>query len=334
MVKPEDPIEEAADDSLDLYDIATWEVRSNTDRVASVLWWLLAGSARVVIILIALILLLAVGGLAALTDPQTGILTALSAIPAVGLAVYVSLTDITETEPISLLVATFLLGVLTANFAAVLNTVLRPYFVGLGFISSIIFFFVVVGPIEESVKLLAVRLYAYSDDRFDSVLDGAVYGAMAGLGFAVIENALYIARQLPNSGLDIGLGLIGAGGGITAVRALAGPGHVIYSAIAGYYLGLAKFNPGQRGPIIMKGILLAAVIHAMYNATVGVGSGLIASVTGFSGIIPYLIYVISYDSVFGLMLFIKIRRYCNSYQRVHSTDREAEISPDESDVTQ
>jgi hypothetical protein len=28
MVRPQDPIEEAADDSLDLYDIATWEVRS------------------------------------------------------------------------------------------------------------------------------------------------------------------------------------------------------------------------------------------------------------------------------------------------------------------
>lgn len=334
MVRPQDPIEEAADDSLDLYDIATWEVRSRTDRLASVLWWLLAGSARAIVILIALTLLLAVGGLAALTDPQTGILTALSAIPAVGLAVYVSLTDITETEPILLLVATFLLGVLTANFAAVLNTVLRPYFRGLGVISSIVFFFLVVGPIEESVKLLAVRLYAYSDDRFNSVLDGTVYGAMAGLGFAVIENALYIARQLPSSGLDLGLGLIGAGGGITAIRALAGPGHVIYSAIAGYYLGLAKFNPGQRGPIVMKGILLAAIIHATYNATVGIGSGVIASITGLSGIVPYLIYVVFYDSIFGLILFIKIQRYRNSYQRVHSTNKDVEVTPDENDITQ
>ncbi|ERG90604.1 MAG: putative membrane protein [Haloquadratum walsbyi J07HQW1] len=332
MVRPQDPIEEAADDSLDLYDIATWEVRSRTDRIASVLWWLLAGSARAIIIFIALTLLLAVGGLAALTDPQTGILTALSAIPAVGLAVYVSLTDVTETEPILLLVATFLLGVLTANFAAVLNTILRPYFIGLGFISSIVFFFLVVGPIEESVKLLAVRLYAYSDDRFNSVLDGAVYGAMAGLGFAVIENALYIARQLPNSGLDLGLGLIGAGGGITAIRALAGPGHVIYSAIAGYYLGLAKFNPGQRGPIVMKGILLAAVIHATYNATVGIGSGVIASITGLTGILPYLIYVVFYDSLFGLMLFIKIQRYRSSYHRVHSRGNDIEMTSDESDV--
>lgn len=176
----------------------------------------------------------------------------------------------------------------------------------------------VVAPIEESVKLLAVRLYAYTNDQFNSVLDGAVYGAMAGLGFAVIENALYIARQLPSGGADLGLGLIGVGGGITAVRALAGPGHVIYSAIAGYYLGLAKFNPGSRGPIVIKGLLLAAVIHATYNSTVGFGSALIESVTGLGGLFPSLIYIVIYDSIFGLYLFQKIRRYSVRYQQTQT----------------
>ena len=313
-----DPIEEAADDSMDLYDVTTWEVRSRVDRLAEVLWWAAAGSARIAVIGVAFLLLLAIGGFAALTDPEIGLLTLLSAVPAVGLAAYVYSTDVTSSEPLSLLIGTFLLGVLTANFAAVLNGVLRPYFGVLGFVGMVLFFFVVVGPVEEGVKLLAVRLYAYTDNRFDAVLDGAVYGAMVGLGFAVVENALYITRQLPATDLEVGLGLIGAGGGITAVRALAGPGHVIYSAIAGYYLGLAKFNPGRRGPIVVKGILIAAFVHATYNATVGIGSGLIGLITGLSGLAPFLIYVVIYDGILGLFLFRKIRRYCDSYREANA----------------
>ena len=318
MTGPRDPVEQAADDSTDLYDVATWEVRGRVDRLAEVVWWAAAGSARLAVIGVALLLLVGIGGFAALTDPEIGLLTLLSAVPAVGLAAYVYSTDVTSSEPLWLLVATFLLGVLTANFAAVLNGVLKPYFGVLGVVGMIPFFYLVVGPVEEGVKLLAVRLYAYTDDRFDAVLDGAVYGAMAGLGFAVIENALYITRQVPATDLEVGLGLIGAGGGITAIRALAGPGHVIYSAIAGYYLGLAKFNPGRRGPIVVKGILIAAFVHATYNATVGIGSGLIGLVTGLSGIAPFLIYVVIYDGFLALFLLGKIQRYCDSYHRANA----------------
>ncbi|WP_336021682.1 PrsW family intramembrane metalloprotease [Halobellus salinisoli] len=318
MRERRDPIEEAADDSMDLYDVATWNIRTPLDRASSIIWRILAGSARLAIVLFAFLLLLGIGGFAALTDPQIGLLTALSAIPAIGLAAYVYSTDVTSSEPLSLLVATFLLGVLTANFAAVLNSVLSPYFEVLGFLGTALFFFLVVGPVEETVKLLAVRLYAYTDDRFNAVLDGAVYGAMAGLGFAVIENAIYITRELPNEGLDMGLGLIGMGGGITAIRALAGPGHVIYSAIAGYYLGLAKFNPGNRGPIVVKGIILAALVHATYNTTVGIGSAVIGALTGLSGLAPFLIYVLIYDGVFGLFLLRKIQKYRNAYRDAHA----------------
>jgi RsiW-degrading membrane proteinase PrsW (M82 family) len=320
MPERTDPVEKSTDDSVDLYDISTWEERTSVDGLAVFLWRILAGSARVAVILVAFLLLLGIGGLAALTDPQTGILTLLSAIPALGLAGYVYYSDVTTTEPLSLLVGTFLLGVLTANFAAVLNGYLQPYFKPIGYLGTVLFFFLVVGPVEETVKLLAVRLYAYTDDRFEAVVDGAVYGAMAGLGFATIENALYITRELPQEGLDLGLGLIGVGGGITAIRALAGPGHVIYSAIAGYYLGLAKFNPGNRGPIVVKGLILAAFVHAAYNSTVGIGSAIIASVTGLGSLASFLAYVIIYDGIFGLFLLRKIRRYSEAYRAANTPD--------------
>ncbi|WP_251342375.1 PrsW family intramembrane metalloprotease [Haloplanus halophilus] len=325
MSRRRDPVEERAGDDVDLYDIATWERRGLLDGVASGIYRVLVASTRIFVVGVALLILVGIGGLSALTDPQIGVLTALSALPALGLAVYVRRSDATDGEPLSLLVATFLLGVLTANFAAVLNTYTQGVFAGLGFLGNALFFFVVVGPVEETVKLLAVRLYAYGDDRFQAVVDGAVYGAVAGLGFATIENALYITQNLDGATMASGLGLIGAGNNITAIRALAGPGHVIYSAFAGYYLGLAKFNRENRGPIIVKGLLVAALIHATYNTTVGIGSGLVGLATGLGQLPSFFVWVLIYDGVFGLILFRKIRRYSHTYRQVHE-DETAEES--------
>ncbi|MFB6305215.1 MAG: PrsW family intramembrane metalloprotease [Haloferacaceae archaeon] len=312
-----DPVAAASEDEVDLYDVATWEERTSLDGLSVALYRLLVGSARALILLFAFGLLVGIGGFSAITDPRIGVLTALSAVPALALAGYVWHSDVTEGEPLTLLFATFLLGILTANFAAVLNGFAQGAFQELGFLGSVLFFFLVVGPVEETVKLLAVRLYAYTDTRFRAVVDGAVYGAMAGLGFAFIENALYITRNLSAANMDAGLGLIGMGSGIVGIRALAGPGHVIYSAFAGYYLGLAKFNPGNRGPIVIKGLLIAAVIHALYNSTVGIGSALIGFVTGLPPILAFLVYIVVYDGVFGLLLFRKIRRYNAVYRDVH-----------------
>jgi RsiW-degrading membrane proteinase PrsW (M82 family) len=323
MSERRDPVEEASDGSADLYDISTWDERTSLDGLAVALYRFLSWSARIVVVLAALLILLGIGGLAALTDLETGALTLLSALPALGLAAYVYYSDVTTNEPLSLLVATFLLGVLTANFAAVLNSLLGPVFRSVAVIGSVLFFFLVVAPVEETVKLLAVRLYAYRSSSFDTVVDGAVYGAMAGLGFATIENSLYIAQQLGEN-VDFGLSLIGAGNGIAFVRALAGPGHVIYSAFAGYYLGLAKFNRENAGPIVIKGLIIAAFIHATYNSTVGPASDAIAAVTGLPGILAFIVYIILYDGFFGLLLFRKIRRYKKAYRATRDEDRDVE----------
>ncbi|WP_256301856.1 PrsW family intramembrane metalloprotease [Haloarchaeobius salinus] len=315
--KDTDPVE-AADDEQDLYGIASWERRSLLDSASVAVYWVAVRTGQVLLVLLALVIFLAVGGLSILSDPSLGVLTLLSALPALALAGYVWYSDVTTSEPLSLLAATFILGVLTAGFAAVLNSLLQPGFAALGGIGMVLFFYIVVGPVEESVKLLAVRLYAYNDARFAAVIDGAVYGAVAGLGFATIENAIYISRVVGEvGGLSLGLDLIGIGGDITATRALAGPGHVIYSSFAGYYLGLAKFNPGNRGPIIVKGLIIAAVIHATYNTTVGIGSGLIQAVTGLPQLLAFFVFVVLYVGGFGYLLYRKIQQYTDAYQAAH-----------------
>ena len=312
MPSEEDPIASRADDDRDLYDVATWEERTSLDGLSVALYWLLTRSAKAGVVFVAFVGLLAIVGsfgLGLLFDPAIAVLLGLSVIPALGLAAYVYVSDVTTAEPLSLLVATFLLSILTATFAAILNSVLQPYFRPFGFLGLVLFFFVVVGPIEESVKLLAVRLYAYTDDRFDAVIDGAVYGAIAGLGFVVIENFVYIAQNVDMSELTVGVAALGAGDGIAALRALAGPGHVVYSAFAGYYLGLAKFNPENRGPIIVKGLVLAAAIHALYNTLVGPVTGVASGIFGLPRLIALFGFVVVFQGAFGYVLLRKIRRY-------------------------
>ncbi|GAA0549871.1 PrsW family glutamic-type intramembrane protease [Halorubrum ejinorense] len=333
MPSEEDPIASRADDDRDLYDIATWEERTSLDGLSVALHWFITRSAKAAVVLVAfagLLVILGSFGIGLLFDPAIAILLGLSVIPALGLAAYVYSSDVTTGEPLSLLVATFLLSILTATFAAVLNSELQPFFRPFGFPGLVLFFFLIVGPVEESVKLLAVRLYAYTDARFDAVIDGAVYGAIAGLGFVVIENLVYIAQNVDLGELTVGIATLGAGDGIAAFRALAGPGHVIYSAFAGYYLGLAKFNPGNRGPIVVKGLVLAAAIHALYNTLVGPVTGVAAGLIGIPQVIALFAFVVVFQGAFGFVLLRKIRRYRDAYLDTRdSVDPEVEPELDE-----
>jgi RsiW-degrading membrane proteinase PrsW (M82 family) len=330
MARRRDPVERAAGDDRDLYDVATWEKRTVMDRVASLLHSLLVFGARAGVVLLAVFIfvaLVAQGGWGLVRDePVVVALVVLSAVPALLLTWYVWRADATRKEPLWLLVSTFLLGVLFATFALVVNTVMLPWFgvVG-GALALPLFFFLIVGPVEETVKLLAVRLHPYRNDSFDSVVDGAVYGAVAGLGFATIENFLYISR---NVGAEGDVALVGAAGGAAAVRALAGPGHVIYSAVAGYYLGLAKFNPRNRGPIVVKGLLIAALIHATYNTSVGFVPQLLADQVGVLGPFGwFLAFIVAFDGLIGYYLYRKLKRYAHAYRSVGAGPRSEDARP-------
>jgi len=338
-----DPVEMRADESEDLYDITAWEPRTALDRLAIKTYRGAVRAGRRFVVALGVLILIAIllasgAGAIIIDDPFVLGLAGFSVFPAGLLTLYIYRTDITSREPPVLLLATFVLSVLFAGFAAVINTAFG--FVQLfPLVGIVLFFYLVVGPVEESVKLLAVWLYPYRDARFDSVIDGAVYGAIAGLGFAAIENVLYITQNLQTPAsvlLQTSGGLVGgvtetieAGGQIAAVRGLAGPGHVVYSAFAGYYLGLAKFNREHAGPIVAKGLLIAAFIHATYNTLVGLVPGLVGLlVPGVPILVLFFGFVVVYQGVFFYILYRKLKRYEAAYKRVHSpsaTDGDFEV---------
>lgn len=325
MTADQDPVQRAADDDMDLYDVVTWEPRSRLDYAATWLYNALGTGLRPGVLVVAALIIVAqfatATGLVFFDRPVVGAYVLLSVAPALAVAGYIWLADATGQEPIELLVATFVFGFLFAGFAAAINAMSSVVLFGssdpmtgsTAVATSALFYFLVVGPVEEIVKWLAVRLYVFRSDEFDTVVDGAVYGAMAGLGFATVENAIYILREV--------MSVMQTAGGqqatevafqVAALRTLAGPGHVIYSAFAGYYLGLAKFNPDDAGPIVVKGLVTATLIHATYNTAV-TNLKPVAEFVGVAQGVAFLVFVIAYDGVFLAVLGKKLRAYRAAY---------------------
>jgi RsiW-degrading membrane proteinase PrsW (M82 family) len=339
----EDPVEARANESTDLYDVASWEPRTALDNLVVGMYrggvWLVRWTLVILGFAISALIVGLSAGAIIIDNPFLLGLAVLSVVPAGLLALYVYTTDVTTREPATLIAATFVLSILFAGFAAVVNSSLSGLR-GAGVVGLVLYYYLIVGPGEEFVKLLSVRLYAYRDDRFDSVIDGAVYGAVAGLGFATIENLLYITQNLQGSGavmtavavdvLQQFTDAVEVGGQITAVRSLAGPGHVIYSAFAGYYLGLAKFNREDAVPIILKGLVIAAFIHATYNVLVGIVPALVSLVVpGVPVIVLFFGFVIVYIGLFFVILYRKLERYRSHYHAVHDdVEDPAELEPE------
>ncbi|MEM9695350.1 MAG: PrsW family glutamic-type intramembrane protease [Myxococcota bacterium] len=105
---------------------------------------------------------------------------------------------------------------------------------------------------EEFFKFLVVYFYAQRHDEFDEPADGVVYGVAASLGFATLENILYVAQ----SGL-----------GTAIVRAFtAVPQHACSGAIMGYFVGQAKFRPRERPKLLAGALFFPTLLHGLYDA--------------------------------------------------------------------
>lgn len=306
-----DPVRDRFNGETDLQEIATWEPRSGLDRFAVAVTGFLRVSRWIVLVGLALLLFLAqlaFAGLLVVDQPLLGVLAILSALPALAVAGYFYFGDPTHREPLVLVSVTFLLAILFATFAAIVNTLSQPAFEVIPVVGVILFFFLVVAPVEEFVKWLAIRVFAYRSDDFKTVVDGVVYGAVAGLGFAAIENFSYIlttyldveqASQLVQQRTAIATAI---------TRAFVGPGHVIFSAWAGFYLGLAKFNPENRGPIVVKGLLIAGFIHALYNSLVS---------TLPLNLLTFVVFIAIFHGFWFTILYRKVRRYQNLYDQTN-----------------
>src|SRR5215510_11095664 len=144
----------------------------------------------------------------------------LSLLPCVLWLWYFSSRSLYKRPAVRVLGVTFMLGALATVPALVLNLAgqsLFHDFFGRTQLSHILVLFFVVGPVEELLKFLVVYFYAYRRKEFDEPLDGLIFSATAALGFAAIENVIYLARNDPTLALLRG--------------PLSNPGHALFSAL-------------------------------------------------------------------------------------------------------
>lgn len=114
--------------------------------------------------------------------------------------------------------------------------------------------FGVAAALEEAAKIAAVYLVVWRSRAFDERIDGLVYGARAGLGFALVENCLYIWQAAIDGQLV----------SVWILRALlAVPGHALWTGIMGYYAARRRFD--HAGPGLVGGYLLAVAMHGIYD---------------------------------------------------------------------
>jgi protease PrsW len=176
------------------------------------------------------------------------------------LAIY--LLDLYEREPLSLVfgalvwgavAATVLAGVANAGWGLVVARIGGAAFAA-EWTAALTAPFV-----EESLKVAGVILiYLIARDEMDDVMDGFVYGAMVGLGFALIEDVFYFIAIFG-----------GTTGGVLAgfyVRVVSSGfyGHVLYTSLAG--MGIAYFV-SRRGEASFGRRLAVAI--GLFAAAVG-----------------------------------------------------------------
>lgn len=280
---------------VDLHGLNSWEPRNAFDRFCV---WFEGGSSTAVYagFAFAVLLLAGVLGAAAYGRPVVAVFALVSVVPAFFLAWYIWEENPYEAPALDMVTVSFLLGCLLVTVPLFVNTVSVGFFEAIP-IGMALFFLFVVAPLEETVKWLAVRLHGYEQERFDSAVDGAVLGAVAGLGFATMENAVYVAGGI----------FVGAGGlndvflAVSAqergmMRAAISPLHVLWTAIAGYYLGLAKLNKRHEGAVVFKGLLIAFALHGAYNVAVTYTDA-IAPVVGFEEGTVFLVFAVGFYGV-------------------------------------
>ena len=111
--------------------------------------------------------------------------------------------------------------------------------------------FLVVAFTEELGKFIILRFYAYPKKSFDEPLDGIVYGIMIGMGFATLENILYVQKF----GIQTGF----------LRMFLSVPAHATFGVLMGYHVGNAKFDRPNSTRFLFLGLFWAVLFHGIYD---------------------------------------------------------------------
>ena len=165
---------------------------------------------------------------------------------------YIYFRDKYEKEPLGMLVKALLLGIFIVIPVIFVERVLMNLMPQSSKVVEAAYHaFVVAASTEELFKFLALYLLVWKSPNFNEKFDGIVYAVFVSLGFAGVENVLYVM----DGGMQTALTRA-----ITAV-----PAHAIFGITMGYYLGIARMYQELKSKYLIRALLVPILLHGIYD---------------------------------------------------------------------
>jgi RsiW-degrading membrane proteinase PrsW (M82 family) len=187
---------------------------------------------------------------------------ALGAAPGIAICIYFFYRDFYNKEPKLNLLISFILGGLAILPSIWLEGLPKDllqkvlYYHSSTVIETAILSYGVIAAAEEFTKFLGLRFYSYRQKAFDDPFDGIVYAVIVSMGFATVENIMYVTNAA-KSGMGLELGL--------KRMFLSVPAHATFGVIMGYFVGKAKFNSSNSFGLMLFGLLGAIFFHGTFD---------------------------------------------------------------------
>ena len=204
-------------------------------------------------------------------------LIAAATAPVVIVALYIYFRDKYYKEPFLMLAKALVLGMLTVLPVLVMETFLMKYLPLLEFSSRLSAFynaFVVAAFSEELWKFIVLFILIWKSKEFDERIDGIVYAVFVSLGFAWVENIMYVME----GGMNVAI-----------MRSiLSVPAHALFGVTMGYYFSLSKFTNDEptRKRFFIYALVFPIILHGVYDFIIMVNEPL-----GMLVFVPFIIYL-------------------------------------------
>ncbi|MGP5197889.1 PrsW family intramembrane metalloprotease [Brachybacterium alimentarium] len=208
----------------------------------------------------------------------------LALISLIVIALVILLADRWDPQPFPLLGIAILWGAAVAAFVSyLLNTGVSLLTYSLTGSNGLVEF---IGPVisaplvEETSKGLGLLLLMLLARRyFNGPLDGLIYGALIGGGFAFTENILYYARGLEDGG-GVGVVVLFVMRGVLNIF-----GHAIYTSATGILVGFVvrKWGTGMGFLVFIPALIPGMLLHGLWNLFATLGGGLPFMLVLFGG---------------------------------------------------
>jgi len=163
--------------------------------------------------------------------------------------------DVFEQEPLPVALAALALGALSAPFSSILSDLLEivlPMQLNGGLLNDLVYSILHIGLIEEIAKFIPVLLIVHGTRQVNEPLDMVVYGALAALGFATLENSLYFTGY--------GLGIVFVRFLISTVLHMSLTAYICYAWAKARYIA----PRAAVGPVLMA-LVFATVAHGLFD---------------------------------------------------------------------